>query len=115
MSENRHGMCVSDLRFSVFAQTLGLVGYCQLVYLVKSARIFVVENCNVQCCFARRQVVRDNLAGKKLTEIIPGSFFQVLPGSKANKLVLVVVFVSSVGWEEIRCGVPVALKEVHVV
>ena len=108
-------MFLSDLRCNVFAQTPGLLGYCQPVHIVERARIFVVENRNKKCFFARRQVVRDDLAGKKLTEIIPGSFFQVLPGSKANKLVLVVVFVSSVGGAEIRCGVPVAVEEVHIV
>jgi hypothetical protein len=69
-SENRHGIFVSDLSFSVFAQTLGLVEYRQPVHLIKSARIFVVENGDEKCFFTRRQVVRDDLAGKKLTEII---------------------------------------------
>ncbi len=106
---------VSDLRFSVFARTLGLLGYRQPVHLIKRPRIFVIENGDEKCFSTRRQVVRYHLAGKKMTEIIPCSFFQVLPGFKANELVLVAVIFPRVGGAEIRCGVPVALEEVHVV
>ena len=81
---------------------LGLVGCHQLVHLVKSARIFVVENGNEKCSFARRQVVRDDLAGKKLAEVIPGSFFQVSPSFEANELVLVVVIISPRRWGRSR-------------
>jgi hypothetical protein len=98
---------VLELGFSVLPQKLGLVGYREPVHLVKSTGNFVPKNCNEECFSTRRQVIRYDLAGKKLAEIIPSSFFQIPPGSEANELVLVVVLVFSVGRTEITCGVSV--------
>jgi hypothetical protein len=93
----------------------GLIGNRQTQHLVKSAWRFVVEDCNEKCNVPRRQVIRDNVARQKRTEIIPASQFQILPGFEANEFVLVTVLFCSVRGAEVTRRVPVPFEEVDVV